>query len=104
MYLTSIDAIEQIIARGDTESALREVAQLAQYLLSPEDFAYFKNLPIKEIDLGALQLTKENIIKFRQIMMQMEITQIHCYEGNYKDEDFSVTVKHFGPGGMFRTI
>ena len=46
------------------------------YRMTPEDFALFKNLPVKESNLAALDLTPENLIEFRHVMSQMEITYI----------------------------
>ena len=48
----------------------------SDYLLTPDDFALLKNLPVTLVDLHALDLTKDNINVFGEIMKQMKIQEI----------------------------
>ena len=73
---------------------------------SPEEFALFKDLPVKRVETGALVLKtgkeESNLIEFRKIMMQMKIEEINVnHRGRSK---FKVKVISHGPGKMYKSI
>ena len=70
------------------------------YQLSPDELKLFKDIPINNLDLEALDLTEENVVEFRKVMKEMKITSIEAIE----DVDFEIKVKDFGPGGIYKTI
>ena len=49
---------------------------VTNYKLTPINFALFKHLPGKSVDLSALDLRKNNINEFRQIMLEIKIEDI----------------------------
>ena len=71
------------------------------FKLTPKDFELFKHLPVTSVDLDALDLTKDNLSEFRQIMLEMKIEDID-WEINY--DDFEITITDFGPRGIYKTI
>ena len=77
---------------------------VSDYLLTPEDFKSLKNLPVTHVDLHALDLKKENIKNFREIMKLMKIRDIEYEKELYEDEDFEIYVEDFGPDGIYSTI
>ena len=74
------------------------------YRMSVEEFALFKDLPVKKIEMGALDClrlikNRNELEKLREIMMQMkieEITRIRGYKG------FEI-ISH-GPGGIYKSV
>ena len=46
------------------------------YKLSPEELSLFKGFPIRDIDEDALDLKKENVEEFRQILL--ELKDVYC--------------------------
>uniref|UniRef100_A0A7M5V8S1 F-box domain-containing protein n=1 Tax=Clytia hemisphaerica TaxID=252671 RepID=A0A7M5V8S1_9CNID len=75
------------------------------FLLSPEELALFKDVPITCLELCVLDLKRDNIDKFQNVMKEMKIKFIEW--GDYKgpeDFDFEITVKPFGLGGIYKTI
>ena len=77
--------------------------RVTNYKMTPKDFELFKHLPVKEVDLRALDLTKDNLNEFRQIMQGMKIEYIEFNSEHYKD--FEITIKGFGPfGSLYSTI
>ena len=78
---------------------------VSDYLLTHEDFELLKNLPVTLVDLHALDLTKDNINVFSEIMKQMKIQEIEYDEDElFGNKDFRIDVERFGPGGVYNTI
>ena len=47
-------------------------SEITGYKLSPEELSLFKDFPIRDIDDDALDLKKENSVKFRQILSELK--------------------------------
>ena len=73
------------------------------YYLSVEDFALFKQLPVNSLYLAALDIRKDNVDDFRQIMREMKIEYIEGFE-DLQDEGIVVYEQSFGPGDRYVTI
>ena len=74
-----------------------------EHPLSPEEFALFKDLPVKKVELEALDLkTEGNMLVFRKIMLQMKIEEIitHCVSNCVKH----IRIIDHGPGGIYKTL
>ena len=69
----------------------------SEYLLTPDDFFLFRNLPVTSVDISALDLKRDNIKNFDEIMKQMKIRDMYSLEEH-------CSVKKFGPGDIYRTI
>ncbi|XP_066932024.1 uncharacterized protein [Clytia hemisphaerica] len=89
---------------GDFVDALSKIKTLQHihmvwngFKLTPEDFALFKNLPVKKIRFFALDLTRENVPKFRQIMSEMKIERLGAMT-NEKKKTLGIRFHQFGPG------
>ena len=97
----------------DTLQAIHSIKSLAYleipchwclYRMSVEDFALFKDLPVKKVEIRAfdclrLRESKHELEKLRKIMLQMKIEEI-TQERGYKE--FKI-ISH-GPGGMYKSI
>ena len=71
--------------------------------LSPEELALFRNLPVTDLDLSALDLKKDSVEEFSEIIKEMRVKDIVYDEEDF--EDFEITVENFSdPAGFFRTI
>ena len=77
---------------------------LSDYLLTPEDFELLKNLPVTSVNLHALDLTKDNVKDFRDIMKQMKIIQIEYDRQELESAGFRINVENWGFGGIYKTI
>ena len=75
------------------------------YVLLPEELALFKKVPITYLDLDVLDLKRENVVEFRDVMKEMKIECIE-WDDDKDPEDipFEIDVKAFGPGGIYKTI
>ena len=71
------DTIDQVIDTLDQIESLNEVVIWLpiwnDYLLSPEDLLKFKDQPLSDIDPEALDITKENIPEFREVIKELGI-------------------------------
>ena len=74
------------------------------FKLSPEEFALFKDLPVKTINLSALDLTKKKIPKFRQIMNEMKIEKLVSPMSKRTKKSLGIQFRHFRPGGIYWSI
>uniref|UniRef100_A0A7M5TV43 F-box domain-containing protein n=1 Tax=Clytia hemisphaerica TaxID=252671 RepID=A0A7M5TV43_9CNID len=96
---------------GDFVDAISKIKTLQHihmvwnyYKFTPEDFALFKNLPVKKINLTALDLTKQNVPKFRQIMNEMKIEKFISLLSKKKKWSLGIRLRQFGPGGIYWSI
>uniref|UniRef100_A0A7M5X9I4 F-box domain-containing protein n=1 Tax=Clytia hemisphaerica TaxID=252671 RepID=A0A7M5X9I4_9CNID len=74
----------------------------SDYQYKPKDFSLLKSLPVKSVDLDALDLQRHNIKDFREMMNEMQILEIDDYY--FDGKDFKLAVEKFGPAGIYRTI
>ena len=76
------------------------------FKFSPQEFALFKVLPVNFLHLDTLDLSSEdNIIKFGEIMKEMQIEEIDGDEEyNAESEEFELLVEKFDPDGIYETI
>ena len=74
----------------------------SDYKYLPDDLAMFKGLPVKSIHLAALDLTKENILEFRRIIMDLNVEKIDQFF--YKHEELEIIIETHGLGRMYQTI
>ena len=76
------------------------------FKLSVDQFALLKDLPVKTLCLETLNLKKDNIVQFRQIMSEMKIEWIEqfWFEKDWSQYDFEVSIQSFGPNGLYKTI
>ena len=73
------------------------------YKLTVNDLALFQNLPVKRLHLNALDLKKDNVEDFRQIMRGMKIKYIGGLRKNF-GEGLEISEQRFGPGNRYVTI
>ena len=73
------------------------------FRFKPEDLALFKDLPVKNVSLIALRLTKENVPKFRKIMNEMKIEGLGSMTTKRKSK-LGIEFRQFGPGGIYWSI
>ena len=109
----NIEKAVQILSRMESliELRIQPVFQ-RPYRLSPKEFLLFRNLPVTYVHLGALDLdlTKENVLKFRAIMKVMEIEEIGGFPEQYfdDDKDFEIFIEDFryedDDDDVFKTI
>ena len=75
------------------------VCHWSLYEMSPEEFSLFQRLPVKTVSTYALDLkTEGNLLKFRQIMMNMKIENIKMYSKE------KIPVISHGPGDIYKSI
>ena len=63
------------------------------YVLSPKELALFKKVPIAYLDLSVLDLKRENVVEFRDVMKEMKIKNIDW--GETEPEDTQTPGKRF---------
>ena len=73
-------------------------------MLSPKELALFKKAPVVYLDLSVLDLKRENVVEFRDVIEEMEIANIDWGDKDLEDIPFEINVKDFGPGGIYKTI
>ncbi|XP_066932067.1 uncharacterized protein [Clytia hemisphaerica] len=105
MLIISKENVGNIV---DTLSKMKSLQHLHilwnRFKLTPEEFALFQNLRVKIVNLTALELTKENVPKFRQIMNEMKIEKINSSLPVKKRNKLGIRFRQFGPGAMFWSI
>ena len=74
------------------------------FKLSPEEFALFKDLPVKKVNLTALDLTRQNVPKFREIMNEMKIEKIVSSLTKKKKWGLGIRFSQFGPSGIYCSV
>uniref|UniRef100_A0A7M5VDP0 F-box domain-containing protein n=1 Tax=Clytia hemisphaerica TaxID=252671 RepID=A0A7M5VDP0_9CNID len=74
--------------------------------LTPDELELFKDIPINNLDVDSLDLRKDNVDDFQNIMKGMKITDIEMPYCGYDDSlyDIKLEIKNVGPGGIYRTI
>ena len=79
-----------------------------QHKLTPDEFVLFKRLPVKLVHIATLDLTRETVPIFRDIMRTMEIEEFQWFEKNDDLPDdydnLGISEKRFGPDDAYRTI
>ena len=94
--LSRIKTLNEIHVKPDLQT---------NYLLSAEDFALFKNLPVKVVYLDSFDLTNENMVEFRQVMKEMKIEEIIWFPELEEDQRrLVISIQKFGPDGIYKTI
>ena len=80
--------------------------ELNEYKFTPEEFALFKDLPVKKVHLEALELTKQNVRKFRQLMNKMKIEEIveTMTMAFFQNKKLGIRLRKHGPGGMYWSV
>ena len=71
--------------------------------LSPEELALFRNLPVTDLDLLALDLKKDNIEEFSEVIKGMRVGNILYDERDFVD--FKITIQEIWDGSdIYQTI
>ena len=74
------------------------------FKLSPEHFKLFDDLPVKKVNLTALDLNRQNVPKFREIMNEMKIEKIISSLTKKKRGSLGIRFHQFGSGEIYWSI
>ncbi|XP_066934932.1 uncharacterized protein [Clytia hemisphaerica] len=101
------DIVDTLLRMKSLNQVTISEAYETDHMLSPEELILFKELPVKEVFLEALNLTPQNIPEFRQVLKQMKIAKIHWITGYFETLGFEVSVEEFideSNGLIYKTI
>jgi len=98
-----IDGMEHFDKMIAILSSMKELESIAikcrwdLYKMSPADLMKFIHLPVKTIDLGALDVTEANVEEFYNVVSRMNIEEIEIVDntGVGLDQEFPLRAKEF---------